>query len=486
MSNQTQGHGNYQYDYSTLEVVSHQESAGLEVLPDSSLEHYYPGNPSDKQPPGTWSGGTLGPQLAEGKAAYDANGLAPDQTYGYGQEAPPPNPKDARIWGLKRKTFFIVLAVVLVIIIGAVVGGAVGGTVGKRNQNDSAAAPSTPGGSTQVNSTVLSSSQLSAINWTDSTGSVSYYGVFWQDQQTSLVMSLWDSSNKTWETVNITARTSISNLNIKPMAGTSLSATVRSWPWTAAPYNQDFGIALFFISTDNVVQELYSTDTRGGSWSYGDLTTSDSKHKAGSTASLGAWWSLCVKNCTNYIYLFYEDDSQALRFANQSNWSATPLQLIPGITAGTGIGVSAMSPDSSGVPSSPKIYYDGSGVLSEVFYSPPWYYGQTLAKALPSIPPRLAAQGFINPKKDKTGFANLLLAQSYPNGTLLANFWNNSDWHGNAEPTLQGKVFSNWTNVALTGDMKFFGLTNTSEIHQFSVDRSSPLSWTYVGQVAAP
>jgi hypothetical protein len=79
----------------------------------------------------------------------------------------------------------------------------------------------------------------------------------------------------------------------------------------------------------------------------------------------------------------------------------------------------------------------------------------------------------------------LLVTQLYPNGTLRANYWNNYSWRGNSDPILQGgsRVLTNFTGVALSTDMRAVVMTNDSEIHQFTVDRTNPLLWTWESQI---
>jgi hypothetical protein len=76
-----------------------------------------------------------------------------------------------------------------------------------------------------------------------------------------------------------------------------------------------------------------------------------------------------------------------------------------------------------------------------------------------------------------------MTAEIFSNGSVEANYWNNTAWHGQAAPTMSGGSFANFTNIAFQGDMQFFGLTGDGAIQQFSMSRESPLVWTYVGAV---
>jgi len=79
------------------------------------------------------------------------------------------------------------------------------------------------------------------------------------------------------------------------------------------------------------------------------------------------------------------------------------------------------------------------------------------------------------------GPINLLVVGRQDNGTAFASYWDNSTWHKPAAPLLQGKVFLNFTSVALfqSDEIKMFGVTNDSGIHSYIVDRKNPLSWTH-------
>jgi hypothetical protein len=195
-------------------------------------------------------------------------------------------------------------------------------------------------------------------------------------------MSLWDSNNKTWDKVNITDKMTSVSVSVAAKPGTPLAAAVRGYPWTASTLQNvagDFGIALFYLSPQNNILEIYSTDPRGAFWALGDLTTSaTSSITTASDTQLSAWWELCEQNCTGSILLVYEDDSQTLQMANSSTWNTTPI--LRNIAAGASLAITACSGNrglDGPARNAVRLYYDSSNKLSELLWSPwgPWYYG---------------------------------------------------------------------------------------------------------------
>jgi hypothetical protein len=235
--------------------------------------------------------------------------------------------------------------------------------------------------STVTNSSVLATSRISAINWTDSTG-VEYHGVFWQAKTAELMMSLWDSKHNQWAVTNISSKMADSSITVKAKSGTPLAAAARSYPWTASPYNMSFGIALFFLSPENTVEEVYSTDIRGAAWQLGDLTRTGRSLQAGSDSQLAVWWSLCDKRCSGDIALFYEDTNQTMRVANQSNWLAEPISMVPNIAKGASLAATGMVDASKAGgknnADAVRLYYLTSNVLGEIGHAPdePWYFSK--------------------------------------------------------------------------------------------------------------
>lgn len=103
--------------------------------------------------------------------------------------------ENRRILGLRRKTFFILLAVALGITIAAAVGGGVGGASAARKKAQ--AASDNPSSTTSPTPTTTRASYantgLAAMQWTDLNGTL-YKRLYYQDINDLILESAWDNS----------------------------------------------------------------------------------------------------------------------------------------------------------------------------------------------------------------------------------------------------------------------------------------------------
>ncbi|KAK2011888.1 hypothetical protein LZ32DRAFT_532973 [Colletotrichum eremochloae] len=172
------------------------------------------------------------------------------------------------ICGIRKKVFWIVLAVALVIVIGAAVGGGIGGAMSAQNssQQPSSASddPSDSGSgsgsgsgngsgngsgsgdsngdsnnSTTSDMDILPTTNLGALNFTDAYGYVNHL-VFYQARSNNLMMSSWNSSTKVWSS-------SVANKesNVKP--GTPIS---NSLFWHS---NATRDVRIYYLTNNNQV-----------------------------------------------------------------------------------------------------------------------------------------------------------------------------------------------------------------------------------------
>jgi hypothetical protein len=146
-------------------------------------------------------------------------------------------PSAVTICGLRRRTFYIILAVGAVLLIGAIAGLAGGLTSRRNNGNaesgeglsadaESSQSPSaTPSASTSSSTprppVIHDSSQLGACRSTNDTVTASY--VIYQDPVGSLMLAAWDSRNGVWASFNISDRMLKASLPIRPKLGTPLA-----------------------------------------------------------------------------------------------------------------------------------------------------------------------------------------------------------------------------------------------------------------------
>ncbi|KAK2035554.1 hypothetical protein LX32DRAFT_2243 [Colletotrichum zoysiae] len=164
------------------------------------------------------------------------------------------------ICGVRKKIFWIVLAVTLIVIIGAAVGGGVGAAMSAQNSSQqpssSSGGPSdsgsgsgngsgggdSNGGSNNTTASdmdILPSTNLGALNFTDAYGHVNHL-VFYQLRSNNLMMSSWNSSTKVWS-----SGVANKDSHIKP--GTPIS---NSLFWHS---NTTRDIRIYYLNDDNQV-----------------------------------------------------------------------------------------------------------------------------------------------------------------------------------------------------------------------------------------
>jgi hypothetical protein len=79
------------------------------------------------------------------------------------------------------------------------------------------------------------------------------------------------------------------------------------------------------------------------------------------------------------------------------------------------------------------------------------------------------------------GAVDIAVVTNYNNGSIQVMYYDNTTWHSNEFPVLQGGHSQNFTSVSLVhgSDLKFYGLTNGSEIHSYKIDRMNPTLWSF-------
>jgi hypothetical protein len=94
--------------------------------------------------------------------------------------------------------------------------------------------------------------------------------------------------------------------------------------------------------------------------------------------------------------------------------------------------------------------------------------------------------GYFHTGDGRNSPRRLLIAARFDNGTVGINYYNTEEWHGQSFPTLSGTTYDNWTSISVVAatNLLFFGLTGDGEIHEYTMDRTNPLSWTYNSQVS--
>lgn len=279
--------------------------------------------------------------------------------------------------GVTIKTLWIIVGVVTFGIIAAVVGGVVGGVLASRSAKDSSGSgEEAPGpsqnssSSTPATTTLLSTSKLAAVNWTD-TDHFSHYAVFSQDDTDALVVSMWDSRGQTWSAVNITDRMAKGGNPVKAKSGTPLAAVS-----IAATSSSSFQITLYFLTPSNIISEVYCKDVNGLTWGLGQLPESSPK-TADDDSSLASIWHRCDSGCPNDIYVTYVSNN-VVHLLNSSDWSES--ESLVSVDAGSPLTVFPfVGPleESGPNPTELRLYFTQHGDVQEYKLSQDkvWDYG---------------------------------------------------------------------------------------------------------------
>jgi hypothetical protein len=287
------------------------------------------------------------------------------------QNLPSPQSPDRRIWGMNKKTWWI-LAVMLVLIITAV---GVGVGVWKAKKDSTGDKPKKDSAGDKPTRVVSNESKLSAVNWTY--GQHNYEAVFWQATNSSLMMSLWDSDNTTWEVVDIAKRIT-NNVTIAPALGTSLAA---------AAYAQEqpkFRLFLVYTNENNELQGLQTGDDPRGQWTM-DLITVQGGTTSGS--QLAVMWNSCGLGCAKVFYV--GDDQSLMSVQRMDNTKPAKIANAKNIRRGSGMAVVAIdsSRDTNGSDIQAHAFFDQSNTLQEAVLSPyPSFSKANITCTMPTRP----------------------------------------------------------------------------------------------------
>ncbi|KAJ4385769.1 hypothetical protein N0V93_010200 [Gnomoniopsis smithogilvyi] len=327
---------------------------------------------------------------------------------------------------------------------------------------------------------LLDNSGLAAVNWTDSSGT-ERSAVFYQDASNSVMVSLRDSVSNEWTQSNVTAaimnNTGASRLDVLP--GTPLAAVTNRYQ-----------VSLYYLTTANSVAEIWASDIVGEVWFAGALQTSLSPLTAMNGSHLSAYWQIC-NNCSNSLYMLFQDGGGDLQMANLTNgaWSFASLNSSSSVN-GTGLAVRPFTED-NGVgtfgtdPGALRMYsFDDAGLLefkdgSSTNFT--WEVDSASTAFIDTLEvdtnPELAAISY-----GQHGLTNMLVNYLAPGGSINSYVYNGSAWTS-GQPNLTGGP-TNFSAIATAQNMLVYGSFNGS-IYEYEVDNTNPLKWTEKSTVFA-
>lgn len=514
-------------DYSDLEVVVDQTQTWdsndkMPVLVDTSEEKIAHVNEQHEHHHNGKNAALLSPSVADPVPAYPTSLHSRSSTFTttpltkggdyteYGQQqdgAESTRAPEKRIWGMSTRQLSLIAAGLLGFLL-MLLATVLAITLSMHDGKSSGRVSETSNGSS-----LLNSSSLAALNWTDTTG-LERSMVFYQDAENSILVSIRDSVSNEWSITNISQavmnNTGAKRLDVLP--GTPLAAVTNYWQ-----------VSLYYLTSSNYVSEIWSSDVAAGSWFAGSLS-SELTPVAMNGSRLSAYWQICT-NCTNSLVVLHQQEDGNLMLANFTNsvWE------LSGPVSSTAVDQTGLSirPVAGGNSSTPlglepsgwKVYeFDSTGMVEIANGAGTNYTWTTDFSGEFSPPPPLlllllllhllllGANSLPLPANDASlmstnsspeiaaitfgdhGWTNSLVTCLTSNGTLTSYIRNGTAWTS-GQPTIEASSKASasgdlptFTAIAATQDMKMYGITNGT-IYEYDVDEDNPLIWTSTGMV---
>ncbi|KAI8958918.1 hypothetical protein F5Y11DRAFT_21010 [Daldinia sp. FL1419] len=440
---------------------------------------------------------TINPQVAPFEAE-GAGGYFPEVVNHQKEEYPSSTTPPAKFCGLRRRKFYIILAVVLVVIIGAIAGGVSGGLTRKHlstteqphnsqsgnprpNSSNDTNVDGNPSQSSSAN--ILSISKLSSSNMTGSDGNT-YRTVFFQDSSNAIIARRWDSQNRTWETSNITRIMEAKAQSIDPIAGTPLA----SISCDEGGKNQ---VHVWFTTRNNFISTLMlrHAKTSPDGWGYDGDGTDILETFQGS--QLAATWQRCWSdNCPNgwgNWAVAYQAPSGDINVANSSDWrNPTTTFRAEQVAQRSSLGLITRVHSNGDAWNlsrltliSEVLHPDATGLMQQAGYVDGWTQNYDLIDALAAPQPNL--QFAITLMKD---FNQPVFLTLLPNGTVSAMWWTGHHFQSSS-PSVEfkgGPSSPNFTAISGSEDSMFYGISD-GQVLQYEVDVSDPFTFTYSSRV---
>lgn len=228
-----------------------------------------------------------------------------------------------RICGLRPAWFWTAAILIVLLLIGATAGAAVGAMMRRQSQTSSPASSTSSAPRAE-----LLGSQLSAVNWTDSTGA-QRKAVFYQRNGTLHMSHNGDSGDGKagWTEMNIESlfpAGEVAAMNATPLAATFMSANAEA--------DSFFSAALYYFDADNNIRDLVSNSDDLSTWSKGPLW--DVTVAASAMSGLAAAEHVCKDGCLGDRIVVYQTSNGDLYSVNGPDWSDAPTRIV-GANIGT-------------------------------------------------------------------------------------------------------------------------------------------------------
>lgn len=271
---------------------------------------------------------------------------------------------EQKILGLRRKTLIIVAAIVALVVI-TIVGGAVGGVKSKKRVSPSPISQPPPTSPSPLPATnLLYNSSLASVNWT--MDGLQYYGVFFQNKNNNIFMSLWDPKTKNWTSSPIGI-----DKPLNPLPGTHIAAA--AWPTDKKNTTQ---VNIYITSKDDELLEFWTQDPyAGNNWTLGQLSNTNPRPRTTHSSQLAVhYWGCYASICRNSPVLLYQNQNQTLLYTNTTDrygWIGANLMEDGDLEPGTAIAMMSLAPGGNDQSFSTdsklpyKAYIGKGGIITE-------------------------------------------------------------------------------------------------------------------------
>ena len=250
-------------------------------------------------------------------------------------------PGDRTIFGQRRRTFWIVIAVV-VVVIATIVGGVVGGVAASKGSTGSTM-DSDPSGTASTAtfpavpsaSRLLESTKLATVAWND-TDSVQQQRVYLQTTDDNIWELSWNSSGGKWFTSSEAVATTKAKSSTALTAAVSyenrdtVSSKLVSCCNSANGYSKQLNV--YYINTAGELFQMNTTDFT--TWDTNPVKTEEGAiAKPADDSSLAATWyryAPCA-DCSENAFLAYQDsDNGSFQVVNTSRSGDVQYATVPG------------------------------------------------------------------------------------------------------------------------------------------------------------
>ncbi|KAK7613330.1 hypothetical protein BKA81DRAFT_231578 [Phyllosticta paracitricarpa] len=353
--------------------------------------------------------------------------------------------------GVKRKPRRKRVGILLVIIALAGIAGIAGGLGGYYSKNRQY----------QQSISLLQSSRLSALNFTDASGHENHQ-VYYQSNGLDIFQASWNTTTLEWQTSKVTG----ADCDVKN--NTPIAANVY---WDS---NDEMGFHVYYLDSENMIQRRWSS-LRDGVW-YGEQ---NGTVVAAASSDLASQGSTCYR-CLQDDLVIFQDDTGKLQMSSVVNgtWKTPEKSIVASnVSEGTGF---AVVPQFSVHPATFAVFYHDSkkrtleGTLWNGTAWNPWLFDSSLWP-----PVSMAAFAFGWDKAQKRASKLQILATN-SEGLLAFTSWNTTN--GWTVPTTNAK-FLEYTMVATNEAGRFYGITRPDDEHeavhltQWAYDNDGNYEW---------